>query len=241
MLEFQVNNWNLFDEDVRAAVEIIVVDDHSSKPAAPILRHCNVPVRAYRVGYRVPWNMHQCRNIGAKEACTASENMWLFMSDIDIVVSPDMARKMLTKRLDGAKFYTMDRTFQTDATLHNVHRNTFLMKHAAFWKVNGYDLDLEPIGGGGYSGDTEFYGRVKEVVSREHWDDILLVDYSRRARDASGQEMMGPGSRMIEDAASDRTGREEWRRRYHEALRRKQASGNMGSVNPIRMPYTRVL
>jgi hypothetical protein len=241
MLEFQVENWNRFDDELRAAVEIIVVDDHSSKPALPILERCEVPVRAYRLAERFPWNMHQCRNIGAREACTPAENAWLFMSDIDIVLTPDMARTMLSKQLDPARYYTVDLTFQTDPALRDTSKNTLLVKHAAFWKVNGYDLDLTPIGGGGYGGARQFMKQLKRVVSREHMDDVLLVEYSRRATDASGRKLEGPGSRLIEDASTPREDRDEWHRRFKEALARKQQSGDKRSLNPIRADYTRVL
>jgi glycosyl transferase family 2 len=241
MLEFQVENWNRFDDELRSEVEIIVVDDHSPKSAVPILEKCTVPVRAYRVAQRFPWNMHQCRNIGAKEACTASENMWLFMSDIDTVLPPEMAYKMLTKTLNPPKYYTMELTYQTDPMLRVPTKNTFLVKHAAFWQVNGYDLDLTPIGGGGYGGARQFRKQLKEVVSREHLDDVVVVEYSRRARDAFGNKLEGPGSRLIDDASAPRDDRKDWHKKFKEALARKQQSGDRRSVNPIRVDYTRVL
>jgi hypothetical protein len=241
MLALQVENWNRFEGELRGAIEIIVVDDHSSEPALPILEHCTAPVRCYRVAQRFPWNQHQCRNIGAKEACTASENMWLFMSDIDIVLPPEMAYTMLTKELDPTKFYTMERTFQTDPTARRTHKSTFLVKHAAFWQVNGYDLDLIPIGGGGYGSSRQFRKRLRQVVSREHMDDVVLVGYARRALDAAGQKIYGPGSRMIADADTRSLDRDEWRVKYEEALARKKQSGDRRSVNPIRVEYTRVL
>jgi hypothetical protein len=241
MLEFQVANWNRFDEELRAAVEIIIVDDHSSKPARPILEQCETPVRAYRVAKRFPWNMHQCRNIGAKEACTADENAWLFICDIDTVLRPEMARRMLTKVLDSAKYYTFEITCQTDPTIRQMHPNFFLVRHAAFWQVNGYDLDLTPIGGGGYGGARQFIKQLKQIVTREHMDDVVLIDYSRRARDSSGRKLEGPGARMIEDASTQSLDRDEWHLIFKQALKRKQQSGDRRSRNPIRVDYARVL
>jgi hypothetical protein len=240
MLEFQVKNWNRYESDLRAAVEIVVVDDHSSKPALPILEWCEVPVRAYRLAERIPWNMHQCRNIGAKEACTAAEDAWLFMCDIDTVLEAEMARRMLTKRLDPAKYYTMDFVSNNDPALRMPTKNMFLVRCAAFWQVNGYDLDLTPVGGGGYGGARQFLKQLKTVVEHEHMDDVVLVDYSGRRRDSAGRKLEGRGSRMIEDASTEELDREMWYLRFKEALRRKQASGDRRSLNPIRTEYTQI-
>jgi hypothetical protein len=241
MLEFQVANWNRFDGELRAAVEIIVVDDHSSKPALPILERCEVAVRLYRLADRFPWNMHQCRNIGAREACGPGEDAWLFMCDIDKVLQSETALKMLTKVLEPARYYSMEYVSDSDPKVRGKAQNTFLVRHAAFWTVNGYDLDLTPIGGGGYDGGRSFLKRLKTVVEHEHMDDVVLVDYSGRRRDSSGTKITGLGSRLIEDASTEGIDREEWRLKYKEALKRKQQSGDRRSLNPIRTDYARVL
>jgi hypothetical protein len=191
-------------------------------------------VRAYRVAERFPWNQHQCRNIGAKEACAASENSWLFLCDIHAVLEPDMARTMLTRTLDSTKYYTMEVAFQTHPTLRESTKHTILVRHGAFWCVNGYDLDLTPIGGGGYGGARQFIKQLEQVVSRGHLDDVVVVDYSRRAPD---------GSRLIEDAdtAAADLDRERWKVPFREALQRKKQSGDMRSLNPIRVVYERIL
>ena len=49
MLELQVENWNRFEGALREAIEIIVVDDCSSKPALPIMEKCRTPRRVFRV------------------------------------------------------------------------------------------------------------------------------------------------------------------------------------------------
>ena len=109
MLEMQVENWNRYAGELRSSIRLIVVDDCSEKyPAEPILRKCKLPKRLFRVNKRIPWNMHQARNIGAVEACKAKENFWLFMSDIDIMLTPEAAMTMLTKNLDSGRHYTME-------------------------------------------------------------------------------------------------------------------------------------
>lgn len=234
MLKLQVDNWNRYEGDLRDAIRIIVIDDHSHKTKSPlpILEQCKAPIHCYRLVQRIPWNMHQCRNIGAKQACKAAENMWLFMSDIDIMLTPENAYTMLTKDLDPRKHYTMERTFAPDFQERKTHVNTFLVKHAAFWQVNGYDLDLTPIGGGGYGGDNQFRRQLAAIAPEEHMDDVVLIGFGRRHRE---------GEPVIPDADTRSLDRAEWHEKYKKALARKKKSGDMRSVSPIRVNYERVL
>lgn len=230
MLEHQVENWSRFEGDLRAAIRIVVIDDHSSKPALPIMEKCKAPCMVYRLNQRIPWNMHQCRNIGAKVA--SKEDMWYFMSDIDIMLTPEMAYTMLTKELDKGKHYTFERTFAPDFKDRKTHLNSFLVRKSAFWQVNGYDLDLTPVGGGGYGGDNQFLRQLRVIAPTEHMDDVVLIGYGRRARD---------GEPVLPDADTQDLDRAEWHEKYRLALARKKKLGDMRSVSPIRSPYTRVM
>ena len=232
MLQMQVENWSRFEGALRDAVRIIVVDDHSKVNPAPILEKCKANVHAYRLATDWPWNMHEARNIGAKQASKKDENFWMFMSDIDIIITPEMAYTMLTKKLDPAKHYTMERTFAPEMKDRKIHPNTFLVKHNVYWQVNGYDLDLTPIGGGGYGGDNQFMRQVSVIAPREHLLDVVLVGYGRRERS---------GEPVIPDADTRDLDREEWAEKYRAALERKKKSGDMRSLAPIRTAYTRIL
>jgi hypothetical protein len=174
--------------------------------------------------------MHQCRNIGAKEA--GKDNMWLYMSDIDIVLTPEMAYTMLSRRLDPGKHYTFERTFAPDFIDRKTHVNTFLVQRAAYWQVGGYDLDLTPVGGGGYGGDNQFRRQLSVICPEEHMSDVVLIGYGRRSRD---------GKPVIPDADTTSLDRELWHDRYKLALAKKKASGDMRSLNPIRTSYTRIM
>ncbi len=232
MLELQVENWSRYEGALRDAVRIIVIDDHSKESPLPILNKCKAPVHCYRLLARWPCNMHQCRNIGAKVACKTAENFWMFMSDIDIMLTPEMAFTMLTKDLDPGRHYTMERTFYPELSERKTHVNTFLVKHNAYWQVNGYDLDLTPIGGGGYGGDNQFRRQLAVIAPEDHLEDVVLVGYGRRSRD---------GLPVIPDADTRSLDRNEWAARYKKALDRKKKIGDMRSVNPIRTLYERVL
>ncbi len=232
MLRLQVANWSRFEGELRAAVRVIVIDDHSDSDndPLPVLRECKAPVMCFRVAERWPWNQHQCRNIGAKVA--GKDDMWLFMSDIDIMLTPEAAFTMLSRELDPGHYYTMERTFYPEFEVRKVHPNTFLVRRGAFWQVNGYDVDLIPIGGGGYGGDTQFTRQLGAIVPAVHMEDVVLIGYGRRSRE---------GVPAIVDADTTSLDRVEWHARYVEALQKKKRSGDMRSINPIRVKYERTL
>lgn len=232
MLQLQVENWSRFEGELRDAIRIIVIDDHSKVSPVPILEKCKAPIHCYRLSTKWPWNMHEARNIGAKQASKASENFWMFMSDIDIVLTPEMAYTMLTKDLNPGRHYTMERTFAPEFSFRKTHPNTFLVKHNVYWQVNGYDLDLAPIGGGGYGGDNQFLRQIDAIAPREHMEDVVLIGYGRRERD---------GEAAIGDADTREYDREKWAVPYRKALQKKKDSGDMRSINPIRTTYMRTL
>jgi len=232
MLEMQVENWNRYAGALRDHVRIIVVDDCSKVPAAPIMKECSVPKRVYRFKERLPWNMHQARNLGALVACNSTENYWLFMSDIDIMLTPEMAQTMMEKDLQPGFHYTMERTFWPDFTQRKVHPNTFLVQFSAYWQIGGYDLDLTGGYGGGYGGDGEFTRQLSVIAPPRHMKDVVLVGYGRRARDLSP---------MIPDADTTDLDRDEWSKKYREVFDRKRKTGDMRSLNPIRAEWERTL
>ena len=233
MLKLQVENWNRYDDYLRDLIRIIIVDDHSPESPVPILKNCRMDVQCYRLNERFPWNMHECRNIGAKHASTPDENHWLFMCDMDNLLPPEEAFSMLWRELDPSRHYSMERVFAPDMVERCTHGNTFLVKYEAFWQVNGYDLDLTPIGGGGYgASDYEFIVQLNEVATRMHMTDVTLIGYGRRT---------GDGEPFLPDADTRSLDRAEWSSRFAQARDRKRKSGDMRSVHPIRTSYERVL
>lgn len=229
MLEHQVQNWNQFPDELLNSVRIIVVDDCSTFPAKEILRRCRLTTMCYRLQERHPWNQHQCRNIGAREA--SSDDTWMFMSDIDIELRPDQAHRMLRKDLDPGRHYTMERVFAATGE-RKVHCNSFLVRRCAYWRTNGYDIDLNPVGGGGYGGDGEFLGRLRGLTPVRHMSDITLVGYGRSSK---------TGKPAVPDADTIDLDREEWHQKYVDALKRKERFGGAAFPRPIITPYERVL
>jgi hypothetical protein len=232
MLELQRRNWDRYCGELRRSLRIIVVDDCSPEPAAPILEGCRADVEVYRLAEDIPWNMHQCRNIGAKEACSRRENLWLFMTDMDTLLTPEAAYTMMSKPLDPWKHYTVARAFAPDFLQHKTHVNTFLVQHAPFWMVNGYDVDLTPAGSGGYGGDHQFLHQLRILAAPEHRGDVMTIGFGRRSID---------GAPIFPDADTQAFDRIAWQAKFEKALKAKEASGDMRSIDPIRVAYERVL
>lgn len=232
MLALQVENWNRYKGELAASVKLIVVDDHSDVPPVDALKACKLKTELHRATERIPWNMHQCRNVGAQLAGRGGQRPWLFLTDMDIMLTPEAAYTMLNRELDQRYHYTQERTFAPEFTERKTHANTLLVTYSAFWQVNGYDLDLTPVGGGGYGGDAQFMKQIAAICPRKHMDDVVLVGYGRRSRD---------GQPVFVDADTQGLSREEWHEKYKAALLRKRQSGDLRSLNPIRTNYERLL
>jgi hypothetical protein len=224
MLERQVENWNRYAGELRDHVKLILIDDGSPKnPAYPIFKDCKIPKRLYRITKDIPWNQHGARNLGAKMACKPAENYWLYMSDMDILLTPETAFDLFSRKLDPMHYYTFERTFLPACNTRKYHCNTFLVKHSIYWAVNGYDEDYC----GTYGGDGAFLRQVNNLAPRIHLEDVLLYGVERN---------------VVPDANTDLPRKEgefgdEYRRRF-DAKRRK---GDERSKNPIRFDYERLI
>lgn len=223
MLERQVENWNRYGGELRDRVRLLLIDDGSPKhPAFDILKHCKLPKKLYRVKKDIPWNQHGARNLGAYKACTAQENMWLFMSDMDILLTAEVAYDLFEKNLDPGRYHTFERAFLPDLTRRKTHCNTFMVKHSIYWAVNGYDEDYC----GTYGGDGPFLRQMANLAPEQHHDDILLYGVERD---------------VIEDANTDLPRKEgqfgdEYRRRF-DAKRKK---GDERSRDVIRFEWEEI-
>lgn len=228
MLELQLTHWNRYCGELAQSCWLILVDDCSEKhPAQPIFEQCNWKQKAlFRVRKRMPWHQHGARNIGAFEAGKLMKNPWLFMSDIDIVLTPEMAAQMLNRKLDPKHTYTQERTFAPDFVDFKTHPNTMLTKYAAFWQVGGYDEDFC----GTYGGDGAFMRQLTAICPEKHLDDVILIGYGRRQRD---------GEPVLADADTNED-RAAYSKKYQERFREKRNRGDMRSRNPLREAYERV-
>lgn len=237
MLAHQVSVWERYSGDLTYNMEFILIDDCSDKDKAalPIFSKLKHRKKLFRFKDRVPWNQHQARNLGALNAEPRKEitDPWLFLTDIDIVLTAEAAYTMLSKKLDRTRHYRVNRTFAPEFTDYKVHPNTFLCTKRAFQYIGGYDCDLIPVGGGGYGGDGEFARQLAGVAPAEYLEDVLTIGFGRRNRAIPPTE--------IKDADTTDLDRDEWSKKYREAFNKKRGKGDMRSVNPIRTPWERLI
>lgn len=226
MLEMQVANWNRYAGLLNKLARIIVVDDCSQTyPAQNYMRNMKIPAELWRVTERQPWHMHGARNIGAHVA--GEDNPWLFLSDIDIMLTPEMAYTMLEKQLEPGVHYTMERTFAPDFRERKTHPNTFLVQKRVFWQINGYDEDFC----GTYGGDGEFARQLRNISPHRHMEDVVLIGYGRRQRD---------GDPIVKDADTTSLDRAEFNKKYRAIFDAKRKTGDMRSQKPLRLPFERI-
>ena len=222
MLDHQVDNWNAFPEEVRRNLALVLVDDHSARPAWPILARCTLRKILLRFTQPGLWTMHEARNLGAFFTMERRVADWLFLSDIDLVVTPETAVTLLSKRWNPRHHYSFSRAWAPAATPGKPHPNSFLVERRAFAAINGYDVDFCGLYGGGYGGDYEFARQLSTVSKHVHCPDVVLMGYSRD---------------VIPDANTTTWDRKEWYSKYLQVLNRKKEDGNLRSVHPVRRTW----
>lgn len=237
MLEKQIDNWNNYTGELRDLVEIILVDDCSPEnPAAPIMERCKLKKSVYRVLENIPWGQHHARNVGA--SVVKDENAWLFMSDIDIIFTPQEFCNLMDIRLNPNRLHTFERKF-LNGDPPKYHLNTFLVKHRHFWGVNGYDVDFC----GTYGGDGPFLQQLNIRAPQLHHG--TQSDHLKPKTELSGHIVTLWGCNL--DDVPDANTREwtrkegEFRDKYLKILEAKKASGDTRSKNPLRWPFEKVL
>ena len=226
MLERQVENWNRYAGDLAKHTTFVLVDDCSAQPARPIfeqLTHKNkMLLRFTKPGL---WTMHEARNLGAIECCK-EEDVWLLMSDIDLLATPEMIWKLQEKKLNARNHYTFERVMLPDLTPYKYHCNSYLLRRSHYLRIKGYDVDFCGLYGGGYGGDGEFARQLNVLAPRKHMADLSLI---------------GVPKEVIEDANTQEWDRAEWKVKYRAVFDAKRKSGDMRSKNPVRRPWERLI
>lgn len=238
MLERQIENWNRYKGELRRFIEIIVVDDCSQKhPAAPIMQALKGKKKLYRVMENIPWGQHHARNVGAYSI--KDPNAWLFMSDMDIIFTPEEAYSLFEKRLDPNRYHTFERKFFGDVRPPKYHLNTFLVKHRHFWAVNGYDVDYC----GTYGGDGQFLGQLNVMAPQLHHGN--QSEFLKAGTETSGDviTLWGYEPEIVPDANTTEWTRKDgrFRRKFIDVLNQKKKSGDFRSRRPVRWPYERII
>jgi hypothetical protein len=179
MLAEQARAWSAYPEELKAHIEIVIVDDGSPlcyEADSIVLASDLPPLRIYRVIEDIPWHQHGARNLGAHVAT----GDWLYLGDMDHVIPAESMAQMV-RLCNYEAIYTFGRVDAPDMrpTMKNgvrkPHPNTFLMPRRVFWTIGGYDEDLT-----GYGTDSFFRARLRDGgVPITHREDIRIVRYPR--------------------------------------------------------------
>lgn len=225
MLDVQVRNWNRYSEDLRSRVRIILIDDGSRRnPAERIFRRCQLQKELYRISTNIPWNQHGARNLGAAVAPVREcLDPWMLMCDIDMMMTGEMAARLLARVHSSQCHYTFERSYPNQPHLNRYHVNMFSVRHSVYWQVGGYDEDYCGL----YGGDVPFLQQLRSLSPRVHLEDVVLLAHLPcDVADANTQDF-------------SRTG--EFRTSYLKVLKRKQLMGQERARDPLRFAWERVL
>lgn len=238
MLEKQLETWANYSTEARKVFRLIVVDDCSPEPAAPIVTVWNaqgrLPIDLYRVLKDIPWNRSMARNLGSQVADTK----WLLHLDTDHIMPPESAHLLAAHiALYDPKCWYKFRRFRVgkaddtrnkdliprNATFGEIkpHVDSFLCTRDLYWKVGGYDPDYAGCLGGGGAFLRQLKAAGKECMAESN---CCLYVYTRdKIPDSSISHL----SRDTEE--------------YGRRRRIKERAGNVKVTNPIRYPWERVL
>jgi len=225
MLAAHVENWNCYPEDLRSRIRLILIDDCSRRsPAEPVFRRCQLQKELYRIRTNIPWNQHGARNLGAAVAPQREcLDPWMFMCDIDMMLTAEMATRLLATNHNPHNNYTFARSYPKHPHLDRYHVNMFSVRHSVYWQVGGYDEDYCGL----YGGDVPFLQQLRRISPRVHLDSVALIAHlPSDIADANTQDY-------------SRTGPS--RKSYLTLLKRKQLLGQKRPRNPLRFCWERIL
>lgn len=184
MLQTQYDHLRSFPDDLKAHLRLIIVDDCSPKPAVRPDPPLGFGFAMYRILEDVRWNWIAARNLAVERANTR----WVLMTDIDHMLPPETARRVICGKLNRRKAYRFSRVDAPDLTPYKLHPNTWLMTRKLFDQVGGYDERFS----GFYGSDGEFRDRVIRTAG----DPVLLPEVMVRVprevvHDASVPQTIG--------------------------------------------------
>lgn len=233
MLREQLAHWETYP----AGVRVVLVDDGSPEPAAPIVdalasADLRTRLRVYRIAKDIPWNRGGARNLGAHVAQTP----WLVHIDIDHVLPAPSARALLVASLDPARWYRFprfrrgkaDETRNKDAIGRGVeygpikpHCDSYLCLRSLYWQVGGYDENYSGCLGGG----SPFLAQLALAAPVALLPPAVFLEVYTRD--------------VVPDASDFSLSRDT--REYSRRRKAQEAAGKTKAVNPMRFEWSRLL
>lgn len=217
--------------------KVIIVDDGSQDFRANELSIFGVPRRfaknisIYRIIEDIPWNRNGARNLGA----TVANTEWILQTDIDHILSPINATRLINTTLDKSKWYQFarsrigqaDETRRKDALDPNAeegeikpHIDSYLITRERFLS-SPYDERYRGFLGGG----SPFLARMKRLYGEpELLSDVRLNVFTRH---------------MVPDSSTQGLSRDT--SQYKELRRQIQATGDDTPIKPLNFKWQKVL
>lgn len=160
MLGLQWREINQYSPDLKARIEVVVVDDASPiAPAAQVERPSGLPsVSVFRIRDDVPWNQDAARNIGAYEALAPV----LLVTDIDHVIPEATLEGVLKGDIRDGVFYSFGRIKYVGGTPSEPHPNSYLLTKKTYWDIGGHDEDFAGIYGKDFLFRKRAFRRAEE-------------------------------------------------------------------------------
>lgn len=149
-------------------LRLIIVDDCSPKPAAPVLRAVRrmpIPTRLLRIEVDVRWNWLAARNLGMSQVTDGWSGFargvppWCALTDIDHVWPAATLENLIWQLHEPGTIYRFQRR-EADGRRIHIHPNSFFIEPDTFWKVGGYDEALS----GHYGTDGDWRRRCAAVA-----------------------------------------------------------------------------
>lgn len=171
-IQWQINNWMTYDEIVKRAVRVNIIDDCSAIPVDSLIpnsirKRLGLNLKIHRVIKDFKWNTPAALNLGVHTADTD----WVMIMDSDCQISNEMLSKLLlefTPNNDRAYFFMRERITSNPAKKANTYPLTccILFHKSLFERLGGFDEDFCGFRSGGYGAFD--------------WDFVERLQYSRR-------------------------------------------------------------
>lgn len=243
MLAHQLKVWSSYDDETLEHFNFVVVDDGSPEEAVEVVYEHADPERlmdrlkVYRIGVDVPWNRGMARNL----ATHVAQSEWIVHVDTDHALPPESAKAMLKADSNPGSWYrfrrfrvgradeTRKKDFKKvglsdDAEYGEIepHIDSYLCTRELYWRSGGYDEDYSGMLGGG----SPFLAELTKVGGKPGLlpSDVYLYVYTRHA---------------IPDSSVFTLDRDT--SRYSQLRKRKEQEGRTRAVNPLRLPWARVI
>ncbi len=167
-LGIQIDNWSQYPIELMKKLHFILVDVCSDNKADLAI---NFPINLtlMKITDDIPWKQPGAKNLGFKFAKTD----WVFTSDIDHVLQPEMCRKLIELKKERKTVYYFSRLTDKGES-RNPHPNSFLIHKDDFWELGGYDEDF--CGHYGYD-DILLRTMIQSCYKIEHLNSINLINY----------------------------------------------------------------